>query len=829
MSFSAGSDHLDLKHSNGSRGWSRAETPRNHEEQEELSPGSVDYDHGDYAGSTSVRGLAISGIRPRIDRVPVGSKRSPRATDPLLSPPPAQPPRSLNQSPGARSSAYSYVSGDSLLDSLKKPTEVKCKTKRSFYQSRGNCLAVTITILAIYSTIFSGIYLVIAATKPSYGNKIHTKRGSSKGGISLSTATLLSTFFARTIELSFVTVFVAFLGQVLSRRAFRKESRGITIAEMAMRSWIMQPGSMIVHWESVRYAALTFLGVVSLTAAMLAMLYTTAAEALVAPKLKLGQFENKLMFGLVTSKYAYPTYVADHCKTPVQQSFDSDKGTTCLSIDHAGQAFHNYGQYLATWAALANAGNTTLTSLSQRPAPVGMLYDNTTVAGSWIEIRDTTEESQAAGRIINNVTMAMPHAGIFDAARDQKNDIMQPEDLEGLGEYSIYASLPSPSVNVLCVGMTKDEVKPFIQTEWPNSTIPFYPDPLNKTAVDDIFGFGKKYGIHNVSRTPPIFPRYPLDYNTILNTTGWYADSIYLLGKSATADPPYVLCSLRSSLSPNCSTRYNVTFSGGMLSSHCEDESDPQMYYHNHPEAPIGWVEFDWKNIASEWGNALSLNAGVENGNASVARLLTESILGSDSDVPANKLNPNMPSIAESLAALAGCTLLISARDAPFVHNWQHSDKLDQLNPPQYQNFSAIMRRQQYQSGGALGWQGVFYAVLVLVFVTNILCLASLLFWRGQVTDFTEPQNLFALSINSPPSQRIAGSCGGGPEPDHLTVGWYVNVQGDHVFLENNQEDEKELEREDAAFQKMQEEESPILASYSALANRKSGSFWERV
>jgi hypothetical protein len=97
---------------------------------------------------------------------------------------------------------------------------------------------VTVTILAIYSTIFSGIYLVIASTKPTYGDKIHTKRGSAKGGMSLATATLLSTFFARTIELSFVTVFVAFLGQVLSRRAFRKQSRGITIAEMSMRTWV---------------------------------------------------------------------------------------------------------------------------------------------------------------------------------------------------------------------------------------------------------------------------------------------------------------------------------------------------------------------------------------------------------------------------------------------------------------------------------------------------------------------------------------------------------------------------------------------------------------
>jgi hypothetical protein len=95
-----------------------------------------------------------------------------------------------------------------------------------------------------------------------------------------STANVLTQLFAKLIELSFVTTFVTFLGQVLSRRAFSRDSRGITLAEMTMRNWIMQPGSMITHYESVRFAALTFLGAVSLTVALLAMLYSTAASAM---------------------------------------------------------------------------------------------------------------------------------------------------------------------------------------------------------------------------------------------------------------------------------------------------------------------------------------------------------------------------------------------------------------------------------------------------------------------------------------------------------------------------------------------------------------------
>ena len=95
-----------------------------------------------------------------------------------------------------------------------------------------------------------------------------------------STASLLSALFAKTIELSFVTVFVAFLGQVLSRRAIAKNSVGVTIADMSMRAWVMQPGTLITHWEAVKYAGFTTLGAIALIATLMAMLYTTAADAL---------------------------------------------------------------------------------------------------------------------------------------------------------------------------------------------------------------------------------------------------------------------------------------------------------------------------------------------------------------------------------------------------------------------------------------------------------------------------------------------------------------------------------------------------------------------
>lgn len=54
------------------------------------------------------------------------------------------------------------------------------------------------------------------------------------------------------------------------------------------------------------------------------------------------------------------------------------------------------------------------------------------------------------------------------------------------------------------------------------------------------------------------------------------------------------------------------------------------------------------------------------------------------------------------------------------------------------------------------------------------------------MTDFTEPQNLFALAVNSPPSVQLKGSCGGGPEKRDLVVPWRVAYapSAHHYFFE---------------------------------------------
>ena len=554
----------------------------------------------------------------------------------------------------------------------------------------------------------------------------------------------------------------------------------------------MQPGTMLTHGETVKYAAFTFLGAVALVMALMATVYTTASDGLVAPKLKFGALEQLKLYSNVITRFGHEAYIEDSCNTPISNETDPDHfGQTCMAIVYSGQSYHNHAQWLTRWTQAIAQKNGTLNQ-AERPAPVAMLFDNTTVQGSWIESHNMTETSKKFDRVINNVTMAMPHAGIFAAARHPRNGILQPQDLDGLGEYFLEASVPSPATNVLCAGMSEQDLSPMVVTLWPgyngtapNNTnwpggydIPLFPDWLNKTAVDDVFGFGEKYG-----RRMPVFPKLPIPFNTVENTTAvtplYTTDSMYILGANNNSN--YMLCSLRTYLTPNCSTAYHAALSGGFMSSRCNDPDNPLAYRQSHPEATSGVYNTDWINVANQWAVTMSLGAGLTDNDASNARLLTQLI------PTAETLDPLLPSIAEGLAVLAGSTLLLSSMDSPMIHHWNFSSSLYQLDPPQLQAFNATLRSQDYSSGGTQRWQGIFYIVLLLVFATNVFCLAYFLLHRGLVTDFIEPQNMFSLAVNSPQSYVLEGSCGGGPEGAQLKSAWHIRLDRvrDHFFIES--------------------------------------------
>lgn len=106
------------------------------------------------------------------------------------------------------------------------------------------------------------------------------------------------------------------------------------------------------------------------------------------------------------------------------------------------------------------------------------------------------------------------------------------------------------------------------------------------------------------------------------------------------------------------------------------------------------------------------------------------------------------------------------------------------LDEAQPQWFNASVRAQQYASGGVDAVSQGWIIILLLVFLMNIFVLIYFLVHRGLVTDFSEPPNLFALAVNSPPSHLLAGSCGGGPEGKQYSVNWFVNTEGDHLYME---------------------------------------------
>jgi hypothetical protein len=56
--------------------------------------------------------------------------------------------------------------------------------------------------------------------------------------------------------------------------------RGVTLSELSMWRWIVQPGTLILHPECAKYAGFSVLGILSLVSAVLATLYSSAATAL---------------------------------------------------------------------------------------------------------------------------------------------------------------------------------------------------------------------------------------------------------------------------------------------------------------------------------------------------------------------------------------------------------------------------------------------------------------------------------------------------------------------------------------------------------------------
>lgn len=382
--------------------------------------------------------------------------------------------------------------------------------------------------------------------------------------------------------------------------------------------------------------------------------------------------------------------------------------------------------------------------------------------------------------------------------------------------------MPSPAVNVLCANATEAELAPMIYERWPGHidngswprlNIPTVPSWLNKTALDDVFGFGQKY-----NRRPPVFSKFPQPYNAVFNETinCTECDSVYVLLTPA-INTSYTLCSLRVFLTPSCSTEYNATMIGGTIKSHCDDPTDNLAYHKTNSSAPDHDLDRNWPPVAGFWAYAIALDAGRADSNAALDHVLAELIPESPT------LDARHPSIAEALAVLAGNTLLLSTVDSPFVHYWNQTRP--SLESPRIEYFRATISTRDYASGGTQGWQNVFYLVLGSIFVLNSFCLFWLFLRKGYITDFIEPQNLFALSVNSPPGSALKGSCGGGPENEQLMTRWFINIDPDREHYYIQEGEHQPVRKEKKMTKKKREYEltaSPTVNAYHKLAMRRN-------
>lgn len=529
----------------------------------------------------------------------------------------------------------------------------------------------------------------------------------------------------------------------------------------------------------------------TLLATLVVILYTTASDTMLSPKLQLDKWRSHQLMSYVKTSYANSLYIESKCATPISVAMDEMySAESCFDIQNAGNSWPDILNFVSEWAYTTN----TSMDMVDRPRVESMLYDNVTVYGTWIETQSSNVSQSFAewSRIINNVSLAMPHPGVYTAAvNESMNHILQPSDLDGVGSYNVSGSVVSPAANVLCVNMSPDELAPLVYTAWPNAnttatgwgnqTEAFADDwydtevpvlsPtewLNSTVVDDIFGWGEKY-----DRRPPVFELYPADNNFYANDSMPSGASVYFIAKSRLMSN-YTVCELHSWPAIQCSTRFDVSGMTGMtMSADCAqtvDSSalqDPALlaatnqdaYVHHMTTGVATAPQPDWKFFAQGWITSLSLSGGLASSNSSLSRLLTESALRE----PA--LNASLPSLAEGFAALLANTLVTSSLDTPFVHYWSANETI-LPGAGELASFPARVRSQEYASWHAEKWQGVFYPVLLAAFLLNLLCLAY--FCRvGLVKDFLEPTSLFAIATRSSAAAAagVGGGGGGGAAP----------------------------------------------------------------
>jgi hypothetical protein len=225
-------------------------------------------------------------------------------------------------------------------------------------------------MLAIYATLLSAISLAIAIWKPRYGKWI-----SPTGPVAPSTADLLFSLLAKSIEIASAALYLNFLGQFITRRSFR--SQGISLADIAVREWLVQP-VVIWDWENLKYATTTVLGFGSLLAAIAIYFFTAASNSLVSPHLAMGKWESTQFSGQVRMNFGNLPVLKNECWAPIDARLDAQNiGESCVNILASGLANQDFNNFMKSWKDMNEPSN-----LASRPDATSSIFTDTRTQGT---------------------------------------------------------------------------------------------------------------------------------------------------------------------------------------------------------------------------------------------------------------------------------------------------------------------------------------------------------------------------------------------------------------------------------------------------------------
>jgi hypothetical protein len=148
----------------------------------------------------------------------------------------------------------------------------------------------------------------------------------------------------------------------------------------------------------------------------------------VQPVLRDTQSRLITLTGTVKTSFANETYIeASHKSSLLSKSPLDNEAKSFMSIVYSSRGSNCWSTFLEAWDKVGNSQPGKPVQ-SKRLAP--WIVDKNTLSqinGSWVQNIDIENASSKLGRIVNNVTLAIPHPGILQVARNSSKLIAQPD------------------------------------------------------------------------------------------------------------------------------------------------------------------------------------------------------------------------------------------------------------------------------------------------------------------------------------------------------------------------------------------------------------------